>query len=771
MSELAETEAIDPVCKMRVKKASAAAKWTFEQQDYFFCNPGCKTKFEKAPHNYLAQETKAKQPHFDHKTFYLPDSALEYVCPMHPEQRSKTPSSCAICGMDLEASLAADNSDKSKEEIDFQRRFLIATVFTALLLAIAMPSMLGLGLKIIPEDFLPYAELILAIPVVLWCGAPIYSRAYESAKQKHTNMFSLISIGVWISFLSSLAYIFNPQRAGHMHEGLYFESAATTVTLVLLGQILELKARKKSSQSLQQLFSLAPRQARRLSADNNSEEITVDMIQKNDRLQIIAGDQIPADGLVITGKSNVDESLISGNNLPVLKQSGDRVFAGSLNLDGTLLIKSESAGAATVFAQIIAMLLSAQRSRSNLQTLADRISSVFIPLVFLIAGLTFTLWLNSGSLEAWHHAIQNTVAVLVIACPCALGLATPIAVSTAVSRAAKLGIMVKDAGALEALAEVQDFLIDKTGTLSEGRFRLLWHKSKNEDTTESLRLAASLEKESKHPLAFAICAAAKELNLEIAAASDLKTIPGSGLSGSAEGKQLALGNARFMKELGISPGEIDDLTSGAPEQGSFVYLAVDQKLDSLFCFEDSLRAGAAQFISELRALSLKPWILSGDSKSSILSTGKALSIPSENLLAELLPQNKVEQIKKLQEQKHLVAMLGDGVNDVAALATADAGLAMASGSDIAISSAPVTISNPDLSTVTASVKLARFMKKTMKENLFLAFAYNVVALSFASGAFYPSLGIELNPSMAAAAMSLSSLSVIFNSLRINSAKF
>ncbi len=780
----------DPVCKMKVTASKAAASLELNGKLYFFCNKSCFTKFKNNPSLYAPESgsnsavscchhtgehaTKPSAGPKNLKSFYLSESALAYTCPMHPEISQTHPGSCPKCGMALEAA-APDSSDPDgqSELNDMVKRFWPALGLTLVLLGITAPEMLGLS-ESSPDGFMSNIQLFLALPVVTYCAAPIFKKALDSLRSGHLNMFTLIAFGVSVSVVASLIALINMNLSPMIkhHNMLYFESAASIVTLVLLGQILELKARQKSNTSLEQLFALAPSTARRIKESGEFEEISILEIQTGDKLSILPGDKIPADGSVFSGNTSVDESLLSGNSLPIRKERGDKVLAGTINGDGSIAIIANSLGRDTVFAQVLDLLSSAQKSRSPMQELADKVSAIFIPSVLVIAAITFVGWILAGGEGALAHAIKDTISVLVIACPCALGLATPIAVSVAVAKAAKMGLLVKDSRALEMLGQSTELLLDKTGTLTKGSFEIIGSTiSPDIDANEALRLAASLEQESKHPLALSISQSGKQQGLALTKADEITSSPGLGISGMIDSKRISIGSARFMKDQAV---DIDVLqTPHIPEDAtaSIVFLAIEQKLKAVFLLSDKLKPEAKDFIATLRALSVSPHILSGDGKQSVQGTGVALKIPEANLHFNMLPTDKVAKISELQNAGLKVAMLGDGINDAAALRAANAGIAMASGSDIALSSAGMTLVQNDLRTVISGIKLARMMSSKMKENLFLAFSYNAVALIFATGVFYKQTGLELEPSMAAAAMSLSSISVILNSMRLDKAKF
>lgn len=785
-----ETAFTDPVCKMKVFPSKAAAKYTWDAVTYYFCNPRCKEMFQSDPQKYLSvvpatlsrMDSPAKRgldpDPTELKVYYLPESAFEYICPMDPEVRQKEPGSCPKCGMALLPSIAiAESGDESVELIGLKTRLLPSALLTVALLAISMPAMLTPGMHLHAngskmDSYMPWLQLALASPVVLWGGYPIFQKALIAMRERQMNMFTLIAFGVSISYTISLASTFLPAAAGEPGKILYFESAASIITLVLVGQILELKARTKSGKALESLFALAPSRARKEIDGGAIDEISVLDIKKGDRLRVLPGDKIPADGLILSGRSSINESLLTGNAVPVSKAEGERVYASTINGDGSLLVQAETLGRDTVFAQIVELLSSAQNSRSPMQLVADRVSAIFIPSVLLIAGITFITWLTLGGASALPHAIQNLVAVLVIACPCALGLATPLAVSNAVTRASSLGLMVKDARALEMLASASDILIDKTGTLTLGKFQIVEIVSDGKLSDDRiLYYAASLEQMSKHPLAVSICASARARSIEAAQAQEVINYPGLGLAGVVDNHRVLVGNAKFMLEhgLNIQNSSLEE-SRRADSSDTEVILALDSTIVALIALADELKDEATEFIKELRQLALRPEIMSGDGKKSVANAAAKLGISDEDIQFDLLPQGKVAEIRKLQADKRVVAMLGDGVNDAAALAAADAGIAMASGSDVAISSAAISMMHADLRLIPRGIRLARLMVATMKENLFLAFVYNAIALLLATGILYPSLGIELNPAIAAAAMSLSSLSVILNSMKISKAK-
>lgn len=797
-----EQLAEDPVCKMKVNPAKAAASADWQGQTYYFCHTGCSRKFLADPGLYVKSSHKAVEdsthasvhelPANDSKNcchghhaptsakavslqaFYLNESALKYTCPMHPEVVSISAGSCPKCGMALEAAVATGAAETDKHElVDMRKRLIFSATLTIILLLCTMPHMIGLPFSLVPHRQLAGWGFILASPVVLYGAFPVFDKALQSLKGMHLNMFTLIALGVFISYGVSVLGLLIPSFAAMLDpQGmLFFESAASIVTLVLLGQILELKARQQSNKSLEGLFALAPSKAFREKNDGTSEEISVFDVTTADKLRVRPGDKFPADGVILDGAGSADESILSGNSLPVQKNRGDRVYAGSINLDGSFLVKAESLGRDTVFAQVLNLLSSSQRSRSPMQEYADRVSAFFIPAVFLIAALTFALWLLLGGEHGFTHAVRDTISVLVIACPCALGLATPIAVSVAVARASRCGLLVKDARALEELALATDFFLDKTGTLTEGSFVISdIILCSPIDEAELLCLVASLENQSKHPLAQSIVKSAKADGIVIEKAESVQAVPGGGIKGTVNGRALIIGTMNFLKEQNVLISESFKIDPPEGAASTLIYLAIDAKFAGVIVLSDKLKSESKSFIEGLRALNLTPHILSGDGASSVEGAGKVLQIPGSDLHFNLLPPDKVKCIETYRQQGKVVAMLGDGVNDVAALQAANSGIAMASGSDMALSSAPITLVQNDLLSILSGIRLARLMTAKMKENLFLAFAYNVVALVLATGILYKFTGLELDPSVAAAAMSLSSVSVILNSMKINAAK-
>lgn len=754
---------------MNVDRAKAAASFEYQGNTYYFCHIKCREKFAASPDRYLERKSaplSGAQPgmHFFSEDFFV------YSCPMHPQVRQNKAGSCSICGMALESALAGDDTQSSELE-DLKKAFYPAALFAALLFLISMPMMLGLELSFFPftlsHEELAYLQLFLCLLVLGTGGRWLLPRTLDSFLSRQLNMFSLLGLGVSISFLVSLWALFlaSPKRM----DMLYFESAAGIIALALFGQILELKARKGSQQHLRDLFALVPLIARRENESGEIVEMSLATVTNQMKLRVLAGDLVPVDGLVISGNGSADESVISGNSIPVSKVPGDKVFAATQLKEGSILIHAESLGKDTVFAQMAALILSAKESRSPVQKLADSISAVFIPFVFIASLATFLLWLALAGVGALRHAVQDAISVLVIACPCALGLATPLAVSLAVSQASKQGLLVKDTAAFESMSRAKRFLVDKTGTLSKGSFSLKNLICKRGlKMEEAIKLASALETHSLHPLAQAIVDLAASKEIAAPVASNIESFSGLGLCGTLEGKKIRVGSKRFMSEshVDMSMLEETDESSSFLLSGSTVYLAAEKELIAVFVFVDELKESAADFLKELERLNLKTEILSGDNNLEKSRIAGELNLAESNLHFEMLPQDKVKRIRDLQAEGELVCMLGDGVNDAAALAAANAGIALSSGANLALSSASMTVMSDDLLLVSKGIRLSRRMVSVMKENLFLAFVYNAAAILVASGLFYHDFGLELNPALAALAMSFSSLSVILNSLKL-----
>ena len=700
-------------------------------------------------------------------------SRTEYTCPMHPEIVRDGPGSCPICGMALEPRTVTTSEEENPELRDMTRRFWVSLVLTVPLLGIAMSDMLpGTVLQhLLPGSWLSWVELVLATPVVLWGGWPFFQRGWTSIINRSTNMFTLIAMGTGVAYLYSLvAVIFPgafPSSFGTMNGGppVYFEAAAAIVTLVLLGQVLELRARSRTGAAIRALLDLAPRTAR-IIQDGREEDVPLERVHIGDRLRVRPGEKIPVDGAVVEGHSSVDESMITGESVPVEKNAGDRVIGATVNASGSFIMRADRVGSETMLAQIVRMVGQAQRSRAPIQRLADKVAGWFVPLVIAIAALTFIAWAVFGPEPRLAHAIVNAVAVLIIACPCALGLATPMAIMVGTGRGAHGGVLIKNAEALETLEKVDTLVIDKTGTLTEGKPRFTGATAQpgfSED--ELLRLAASLERSSEHPLAGAIVAAAEERGLQLSAVKAFHSSTGKGVSGSIEGKKVAAGNWALMRDQGIERTAVP-VVGGL--DSTAVHVAVDGEYAGSITVADPLKQSAEGAISELQSQGLQIVMLTGDSQTVAEQVSKRLGI--QNFRAEVLPSDKAAIVKDLQQQGRIVAMAGDGINDAPALAQANVGIAMGTGTDVAIESAGITLLKGDLSGIVRARKLSRATMKNIRQNLFFAFIYNSIGVPIAAGVLFPFFGILLSPILAAAAMSFSSVSVISNSLRLRSVK-
>jgi Cu+-exporting ATPase len=695
-------------------------------------------------------------------------AAVQYTCPMHPEVVRTEPGNCPICGMALErraVSLAEDRSELDS----MTRRFWVSLVLTLPLLVLAMASMLaGAPRTWLAVQWLPWPELLLATPVVLWGGWPFFERGWTSVVNRSTNMFTLIAMGTGVAYLYSLIATVLPGifpesfRDMSGRPAVYFEAAAAIVTLVLLGQIMELRARSRTGSAIRALLDLAPPTAR-LIRGQNEEDVALERVQVGDLLRVRPGEKVPVDGVVIEGSSAVDESMISGEAIPVAKAPRDRVIGSTMNSSGSFIMRADRVGSATLLAQIVALVSQAQRSRAPIQRLADRVARWFVPTVILVAVLTFAVWASMGPQPRFAHAIVNAVAVLIIACPCALGLATPMAIMVATGRGAQAGVLIKNAEALETLEKVDTLVIDKTGTLTTGKPQLRGILPvKTLPSLEVLRIAASLERGSEHPLAAAILANAEEKELQLSAVENFQSYPGKGISGIVDGKLAVIGNRALISDLKIPVLEPPNPSPDA--DASTVALAVDNELVGWLVVGDPLKPGTPRLIEELKSQGLRIVMLTGDNQRTARAVAEETNI--EEFEAEVLPERKAQLIRKLQEQGRVVAMAGDGVNDAPALAQADVGIAMGTGTDVAIQSARITLVKGDLSGIVRARRLSRAAMKNIRQNLFFAFIYNSLGVPIAAGVFYPFFGFLLSPILAAAAMSLSSVSVITNSLRL-----
>lgn len=695
-----------------------------------------------------------------------------YTCPMHPEVRQPKPGSCPICGMALEPVTVTAENGESHEYKDMRRRFWIALVLTLPVFALEMGGHV-LGLKhLVSPQMSVWVQMILATPVVLWCGWPFFERGWQSLKTRNLNMFTLIAMGTGVAWVYSMVAALLPGafpetfRTGDGIVAVYFEAAAVITTLVLLGQVLELKAREQTGSAIRALLRLVPETAHRLRSDGSEEEVSLDQIKVGDLLRVRPGEKIPVDGELTEGKSNVDEAMVTGEPMPVAKEAGSKVIGATINQTGSFVMKALHVGSDTMLSRIVQMVSDAQRSRAPIQRLADTVSGWFVPVVIAIAVLAFVVWAIYGPEPAYSYGLIAAVSVLIIACPCALGLATPMSIMVGVGQGAKHGVLIKNAEALERMEKVDTLVVDKTGTLTEGRpklTRIVTAQGFAED--DILALAAALESGSEHPLANAIIMAAKEKNLTLATVSDFDAPTGKGVMGTINGKRVAIGNARLLKELGAEDtafmAQADDLRS---QGATAMFMAIDGKAAAILAVEDPIKASTPQAIKALQAMGIEVVMLTGDSKKTAEAVAKKLGITQ--VVAEVMPEDKSRIIGEFKAKGRVVAMAGDGVNDAPALAKADIGVAMGTGTDVAIESAGVTLLRGDLDGIVKARHLSKATMNNIRQNLFFAFIYNALGVPVAAGVLYPFFGLLLSPIIAAAAMSLSSVSVIANALRL-----
>ena len=803
---------------MTVDPRTAAGSHVHGGRTYWFCAPSCLERFRADPDRYLAPgartEAHAHVPvtaaatrrgtrpapsaggytcpmhpevreagpdacptcgmALEPATIEAPPTRTEWVCPMHPEVVRPGPGACPICGMALEPRIVTLEEEVSPELRDMTRRFWVGLVLTVPLLAIAMSDLIpGQALQHAASPrLLAWVQLALATPVVLWGGAPFFERAWASVVNRSPNMFTLIALGTGTAYGYSVAAtlapgLFPPAVRGHGGEvGVYFEVAATITVLVLLGQVLELRARSRTSGAIRALLGLAPTTARVLRADGREEDVPLAEVVVGDRLRVRPGERIPVDGTVLEGRSAVDESMVTGEPLPVEKTPGDRVTGGTVNGAGSFVMRAERVGRDTLLARIVQLVGEAQRSRAPIQRLADRVSAYFVPAVVAAALLSALVWGTVGPEPRLAYALVTAVAVLIIACPCALGLATPMSIMVGTGRGATAGVLVKHAEALEILEKVDTVVVDKTGTLTEGRPRLAALVAlPPHDETELLRLAASLERGSEHPLAGAIVGAARERGLALEEAADFRAVPGQGVSGRVGGRRVALGNAKLLAALGVEAGDLGPRADALRREGqTAVLLAVDDRAAGLVSVADPIKASTPEALRTLRDDGIRVVMVTGDSRATAEAVARTLGI--DQVEAEVLPDQKVAIVKRLQAEGRIVAMAGDGINDAPALAQAHVGIAMGTGTDVAMESADVTLVKGDLRGIARARRLSRATMRNIRQNLFFAFVYNVLGVPLAAGVLYPVLGLLLSPMVASAAMTFSSVSVIANALRL-----
>jgi Cu+-exporting ATPase len=755
----AAAAAVDPVCGMTVDPAKSPHRHGHAQKTYHFCSAGCRGKFAADPDKYLLG-TKA-EPAADTKSTI-------YTCPMHPEVRQIGPGACPICGMALEPE--AGGADDGGELADMTRRLWISTLLALPVVALDMGGHFGLWHW--PGNVSAYAELALATPVVLWGGWPFFARGARSLITRNLNMFTLIAMGTGVAYGYSIVAALLPglfPAAFHDEHGgiaLYFEAAAVITVLVLLGQVLELRARASTSGAIRALIALAPKTARRIKDDGSDEDVSLDAVVVGDRLRVRPGEKIPVDGVLIEGRSAVDESMVTGEAMPVIKEPAAEVVGGTLNGSGGFVMRAEKVGRDTLLAHIVQMVATAQRSRAPIQRLADRVAAWFVPAVIAVALIAFAAWAAFGPQPRLAYALVAAVTVLIIACPCALGLATPMSIMVGVGRAAQAGILIRNAEALERLEKIDTLVVDKTGTLTQGKPKVTAIVPvQNFDENILLRFAASVERNSEHPLAAAIVAAAAERKIDLLAVSDFAAPSGKGATGVVERRRVALGNAKFFAELGIATaalhGEAERFRS---DGGTVIFVAINGVLSGLIAVADPLKPTTQAAIEALKAQGLAIVMLTGDSHGTALAIAKKLGIA--DFEAEVLPEGKSAAIQELRRAGRVVAMAGDGINDAPALAAADVGIAMGGGTDIAMASAGVTLIKGDLTGIVRAQKLSAATMRNIRQNLFFAFLYNAAGVPIAAGALYPLFGLLLSPAIGAAAMALSSVSVVANALRL-----
>ena len=775
MSEEANDEKeqiTDPVCHMLVT-CDSPYHYLYTDKHYYFCSEYCLHKFEEQPEQYHDRIP----PSVHEAASVSVNQQSIFTCPMHPEIRQPNPGSCPKCGMALEPTTVTVE-EKNVELIDMSRRFWISTVLALPVFVLAMlADMLPAALPgMLSMQTVQWVEFAFATPVVLWGGWPFFVRGWQSILSWNLNMFTLIALGVAVAWSYSMAALLLPQvfpASMRSEDGLvavYFEAAAVITALVLLGQVLELRARSRTNAAIQLLLGLSPKTTRIVRADGSEEDIGLEQVHPGDTLRVRPGEKIPVDGTVIEGDSNVDESMITGESIPVAKSAGEKLIGATVNGTGSLLIRAEKVGSDTLLAQIIRMVAEAQRSRAPIQKLSDVVAGYFVPAVVSISVITFIAWWLLGPEPRLAHAVVNAVAVLIIACPCALGLATPISIMVGTGRGALAGILIKNAEALEIMEKVDTLVVDKTGTLTEGKPKLVAVQTEagfNED--EVLRLVASLERGSEHPLAEAIVTGAEGRGLELLSTGHFQSITGKGVSGEVDGHQVAVGNIKLLHSLGIDSGELSQQADRQRGEGKTVMLAViDNRAAGLIAVADPIKDSTAEAIRELHGEGIEIVMLTGDSQTTAKAVAGKLNI--DRVHAEVLPDEKADIIKQLQAEGRIVAMAGDGINDAPALALAHVGIAMGTGADIAMESAGVTLVKGDLRGIARARRLSRATMRNIRQNLFFAFIYNSAGVPIAAGVLYPVFGILLSPMIAAAAMSFSSVSVISNSLRLRRLK-
>ncbi|MEA1648188.1 heavy metal translocating P-type ATPase [Nitrospirillum sp. BR 11164] len=765
-ANMTESQTRDPVCGMPVDPATAKHAESHHGVRYFFCSAGCRDKFTADPTKYLKTDTLESKP--------ASTEGVVYTCPMHPQVRRSEPGACPICGMTLEPVVGAGETGPNHELIDMTRRFRIGTALAVPIVILEMGGHIpGLDLHhYVPPQVSTWLQLVLGTPVVLWAGWPFFARGWASVRNRSLNMFSLIALGVGAAYLYSLAATFAPtlfpeelrQQGGTVQ--VYYEAAAVIVVLVLLGQVLEIRAREQTGSAIRALLNLAPKMARRIRADGADEEIPLEQVHIGDHLRIRPGESVPVDGTVLEGGSAVDESMVTGESLPVAKTPDAKLIGGTINGSGGLVMRAEKVGSDTLLARIVHMVSEAQRSRAPIQRLVDVVSSWFVPAVILVAVMAFATWMIWGPSPAFAYALVAAVSVVIIACPCALGLATPMSIMVGVGKGATAGVLIKNAEALERFEKIDTLVVDKTGTLTEGRPRVVAViPADGFDETAVLSLGASLERSSEHPLATAIVAAASDRGIAMRAVADFASVTGKGVTGKIGEHQIAIGNAALLRDLGVTSTDLEARAEDLRRQGATaMFIAVDNRPAGIIAVADPIKPTTPAALDSLRGDGIRIVMLTGDNRTTAQAVAAELGIT--DIEAEVLPERKNAVVRRLRGEGRAVAMAGDGVNDAPALAEADVGVAMGTGTDVAIQSAGVTLVKGDLAGIARARLLSRATMRNIRQNLVLAFIYNVLGVPLAAGVLYPSFGLMLSPVVAAAAMSLSSVSVIGNALRL-----
>ena len=741
----------DPVCHMQVMPETAAARYDYKGKTYYFCNPHCLERFRANPEKFLAPpkfvEFEGRTPNSEVQEFGVAPSN-SYVCPMHPEVRQTGPGACPKCGMALEREVAAAEEEANPELADMMKRFWIGGLLTLPVVVLGMTGVF------------PFVQLILATPVVVWAGWPLLARAWSSVVNRSPNMFTLIGLGV------STAFVYSTIAVLMSLPYVYFEAAAVITTLVLLGQVLELRARSRTGAAIKSLLGLSPKTARQVLANGTEEDVPLNQVRAGDILRVRPGEKIPVDGVILEGQSAIDESMVSGEPIPIEKVKGDRIVGGTINGTGGFIMRAERVGSDTVLARIIAMVGQAQRSRAPIQRLADVVSGYFVPAVVIAAVITFVVWIAAGPEPRLPNALLNAVAVLIIACPCALGLATPMSIMVAVGRGAGAGVLIKSAEALEIMEKVDTVIVDKTGTLTEGKPKVATILPAPGFTeADVLSVAAGIEQGSEHPLAGAIVRGAIERHLSLENTHAFQSYPGKGVTGEIGNRRIALGNLNLLTELAIDANALSDQADSLRATGAtIVFLAVEGKPAGVIGVADPIKESSPDAVRTLHREGMRVVMVTGDSRLTAKAVAERLGL--DDVRSEVLPQDKGEIVKRFQGEGHIVAMAGDGINDAPALAQANVGIAMGTGTDIAMESAGITLVKGDLRGIVRARALSRATMRNIRQNLFLAFIYNALGIPIAAGVLYPFFGVLLSPMIASAAMTFSSVSVITNALRL-----